>query len=57
MLVRFGAVHEHLQLILLTPQDTHTIEDARQALVKSLGAAFPKGDFLSARTMGAPRDQ
>lgn len=55
LLMKFGAVHEHLQLILLTPQATHVIEDAKQTVQKSLKEAYPTGEFVLARAMEAPR--
>lgn len=55
MLMRFGAINEHLQLILLTPQSTHMIEDARQVVEKSMKDDYPRGELVLTRAMGDPR--
>jgi hypothetical protein len=55
MLIQFGARNEHLQLILLTPQSTHAIEDAQQKVQTRMKDAYPSGEFVLKRQMHPPR--
>lgn len=56
MLIHFGVVHEHLQLILLTPQHTGTIQDAENRVKERLKQDWPDcPDFVWKRQMHPPR--
>ncbi len=55
MLIEFGADKEDLQLILLTPQSTHAIEDAERKVQARLKDSYPTGKLVLKRQMHAPR--
>lgn len=42
MLITFGAVHEHLQLALLTPLHTAAIDDAEEHVRNRLKQEWPQ---------------
>lgn len=55
MLIYFGVVHEHLQLILLTPQSTGAIEAAEGIVRNKLKQDWPEGQIIQKRQMQTPR--
>lgn len=57
MLITFGVVHEHLQLILLTPQSTGAIEAAEANVRGRLRHEWPESSFLQTRQMQGPRSE
>lgn len=54
MLLRYGMGNQGLQLILLTPQSTHAIDDAEDFLEQHM-RDFPGRDYSQKKQMLPPR--